>query len=176
MVKRVVANDKLKPRLQQISAWYEKGGILLISYNIFQAWVINDESDKRSKPLPDDVHQDVKRWLLEGPSIIIADEAHKMKNPASKTTVAAMQFRSKSRIALTGSPLANNLSEYYTMVNWISEDYLGKPVEFRANYIEPIEEGVYANSTYAQRRKSEAEASVSRLHSRQAASRLISSS
>ncbi|KAL4928677.1 putative SNF2 family helicase/ATPase [Aspergillus undulatus] len=154
MVRQVVAADSLRARLDEVSAWYREGGVLLISYNIFQAWIINHESKKRPKPLSDDVHQNVKRWLLEGPSIIIADEAHKMKNPTSKTSVAAMQFHSKSRIALTGSPLANNLRDYYTMVNWISEDYLGTLVEFKASYIEPIEEGLYADSSYGERRKS----------------------
>ncbi|KAL4980201.1 hypothetical protein BDW66DRAFT_71475 [Aspergillus desertorum] len=63
-----------------------------------------------------------------------------------------MQFQSKSRIALTGSPLANNLGDYYTIVNWISYDYLGTFLEFKANYIEPIKEGLYADSTYGEKR------------------------
>ncbi|KAL4942626.1 hypothetical protein BDV06DRAFT_158737 [Aspergillus oleicola] len=154
MVRRVVATDHLLARLGEVSAWYKEGGVLLISYNIFQSWVINKETEKRSKPLSDANHEKVKRWLLEGPSIIIADEAHKMKNPSSATSLAAMQFKSKSRIALTGSPLANNLSDYYTMVNWIAEGFLGDHVEFKAHYIEPIEEGLYAESSYYERRKS----------------------
>ncbi|KAL4957740.1 hypothetical protein BDW69DRAFT_155510 [Aspergillus filifer] len=154
LVRRVVATDHLLARLGEVSAWYEEGGVLLISYNIFQSWIINKGTEKRAKPLSDANHEKVKRWLLEGPSIIIADEAHKMKNPSSGTSLAAMQFKSKSRIALTGSPLANNLKDYYTMVNWIAEGFLGDHVEFKAHYIEPIEEGLYAESSYYERRKS----------------------
>ncbi|KAL4966800.1 putative SNF2 family helicase/ATPase [Aspergillus stella-maris] len=154
MLRRVVATDHLLARLEEVSAWYQEGGVLLISYNIFQSWIINKGTEKRAKPLSDAEHERVKRWLLEGPSIIIADEAHKMKNPSSGASLAAMKFKSKSRIALTGSPLANNLKDYYTMVNWIAEGFLGNHVEFKAHYIEPIEEGLYAESSYYERRKS----------------------
>ncbi|KAL4768297.1 P-loop containing nucleoside triphosphate hydrolase protein [Aspergillus nidulans var. acristatus] len=153
-VRQVSSEDNMDVRLAEVSTWYEKGGVLLISYDIFRNWVLNQATAKKSPPLSDSRHQDVKHWLLEGPSIIIADEAHKMKNPDSATSQAAMQFRSKSRIALTGSPLANNLGDYYTMVNWISYDYLGSFLEFKANYIEPIKEGLYADSTYGEKRKS----------------------
>ncbi|KAL4919435.1 P-loop containing nucleoside triphosphate hydrolase protein [Aspergillus aurantiobrunneus] len=153
-VRRVSSQENLEARLLELSRWHQEGGILLISYNIFQNWIINKETSKRGKTLSDAEHEMVRRWLLEGPNIIIADEAHKMKNPASATSMAAMQFRSKSRIALTGSPLANNLGDYHTMVNWIAEDYLGSPVEFKAHYIEPIEQGLYADSTYFEKRRS----------------------
>ncbi|KAL4737534.1 hypothetical protein BDV11DRAFT_216651 [Aspergillus similis] len=153
-VRQVSSEDNMDVRLAEVSTWHEKGGVLLISYDIFRNWVLNQATAKKRPPLSDSRHQDVKHWLLEGPSIIIADEAHKMKNPDSATSQAAMQFRSKSRIALTGSPLANNLGDYYTMVNWISYDYLGSFLEFKANYIEPIKEGLYADSTYGEKRKS----------------------
>ncbi|KAL4819444.1 hypothetical protein BDW67DRAFT_130668 [Aspergillus spinulosporus] len=153
-VRQVSSEDNMDVRLAEVSTWHEKGGVLLISYDIFRIWVLNQATAKKGPPLSDCRHKDVKHWLLEGPSIIIADEAHKMKNPDSATSQAAMQFRSKSRIALTGSPLANNLGDYYTMVNWISYDYLGSFLEFKVNYIEPIKEGLYADSTYGEKRKS----------------------
>ncbi|KAI9374924.1 hypothetical protein BJX61DRAFT_226652 [Aspergillus egyptiacus] len=153
-VRRISTDDSLTARLQEVEDWYNHGGVLLISYQIFQRLIINNETAKRPKPLSDSEHEDVRKWLLKGPSIIVADEAHQMKNPGSKISAAAMQFRSRSRIALTGSPLANNLADYYYMVNWITEDYLGKFNEFKANYIEPIEEGLYADSTHRERRRS----------------------
>ncbi|KAL2825636.1 P-loop containing nucleoside triphosphate hydrolase protein [Aspergillus cavernicola] len=153
-VRRVSTTDNLTVRLGEVSGWHREGGVLLISYDIFRAWIINEKTPKRSRALPDTVHKKVRTWLLEGPSIIVADEAHKMKNPTSATAVAAMQFRSRSRIALTGSPLANNLGDYYTMVNWLAQDYLGSMVEFKAHFIEPISEGLYIDSTHHERRRS----------------------
>ncbi|GFF87514.1 protein CHROMATIN REMODELING 20 [Aspergillus lentulus] len=141
-------------RLREVSDWDKEGGILIMSYDIFRKWIHNKETKKMQKPLRDDEHANVRKWLLEGPNIIVADEAHKMKNSTSGISRAAVQFRSKSRIALTGSPLANNLTDYFTMVDWIAKGYLGEFPEFKANYVEPIEEGLYVDSTHYERRRS----------------------
>lgn len=173
-LRKITTAIRLDKRLQEVHDWNKEGGILIMSYDIFRTWILNKESRARGRPfleqesdqdtaqgqakvwkcLSDEEHRLVKKWLLEGPNIIVADEAHKMKNSNTGAYQAAVQFRSKSRIALTGSPLANNLVDYYTMVNWIAEGYLGEYKEFNANYVEPIEEGLYADSTYAERRKS----------------------
>ena len=92
--------------------------------------------------------------LLEGPNIIIADEAHKMKNAKASITSAANLFKSTSRIALTGSPLANNIEEYHTMINWVAPNYLGPAKEFRAKDVEPIELGLWQDSSSTERRRS----------------------
>ncbi|PYH86537.1 hypothetical protein BO82DRAFT_428457 [Aspergillus uvarum CBS 121591] len=151
---KVTSSESLYERLGTIQEWYEGGGILILSYDMFRAWIMNRETSKRSKPLPDADHENVKRWLLDGPNVVVADEAHRMKNSSSAVALAAMQIKTKSRIALTGSPLANNLTDYYAMVNWIAEGYLGEPREFQAHYVEPIEEGLYVDSTYTERRRS----------------------
>lgn len=48
-----------------------------------------------------------------GPDLLVCDEAHSIKNSKAHVTQALMQVRTKRRIALTGSPLQNNLTEYY---------------------------------------------------------------
>ncbi|RMJ28380.1 SNF2 family helicase ATPase [Aspergillus sp. HF37] len=153
-LRKVTSTKNLEDRLQEAFDWDEEGGVLIISYNIFQALVNNNETRARRKRLEGDQHRMIKECLLHGPNIIVADEAHKMKNPSSWTATAARQFLSKSRIALTGSPLANNLVDYFTMVDWIAPGYLGEFVDFKANYEEPIKEGLYADSTPYERRKS----------------------
>jgi SNF2 family DNA or RNA helicase len=91
--------------------------------------------------------------LLKGPSVVLADEAHKIKNRTSSIGALVQRFKTNSRIALTGTPLANNLSEYYAMIDWVAPGYLDDPEDFRAFYQQPIEQGTYADSTaYEQRR------------------------
>lgn len=153
-LRKITSASAVVDRLDELFAWDEEGGILIMSYDIFRTWIHNRETKARGEPLRDSEHDRVKRCLLEGPNIVVADEAHKMKNRASGIAMAASEFRSKSRIALTGSPLANNLVDYYSMVDWISPGYLGNSVEFKANYVEPIEEGLYADSSYNERRRS----------------------
>lgn len=48
-----------------------------------------------------------------GPDILVCDEAHMIKNGKADITQVLKQVRSKRRVALTGSPLQNNLMEYY---------------------------------------------------------------
>lgn len=141
-------------RFTELSAWDEEGGVLIVSYDLFRNFVANNATKNRPPPLNDETHERVRKQLLEGPTIIVADEAHKMKNKDSGIAIATALFKSKSRIALTGSPLANNLNEYYAMINWISPGYLGDLVQFRSKYVEPIEEGLYSDSSAYERRRS----------------------
>jgi superfamily II DNA or RNA helicase len=141
-------------RLDAIESWYNNGGILIMSYDMFRKLVHNSATQKKPAPLDEEEHAEVRKHLLEGPNVIIADEAHKMKNANASITQAAVQFRSSSRIALTGSPLANNVVEYHTMIEWIAPNYLGPITEFRAKYVEPIQQGSYSESTAYERRLS----------------------
>lgn len=151
-LRKASSGSRSSERLQEISAWYVDGGVLLISYDMFRLYIDNKATKARGPPLNEEQHEKVKKELLEGPNIIVADEAHKMKNITSAVTNAASQLRSKSRIALTGSPLANNLEEYYAMINWIAPGYLGDIVQFRARYVEPIQEGLYQDSSSYEKR------------------------
>lgn len=153
-IRKVLTVMSAWERLEEIARWYEGGGILLISYDIFRVMILNRATKSRGCPFTEEEHATVKEHLLQGPNIIVADEAHKMKNRTTGIAEAASCFRSKSRIALTGSPLANHLEEYYSMINWIAPGYLGGFVQFKAKYVEPIEAGLYADSTRAERRES----------------------
>jgi SNF2 family DNA or RNA helicase len=120
------ASLKMWERLERIEEWYLDGGILVMGYQMFRILIDNKETKNRGAALTEEQHEQVRKHLLEGPNIIIADEAHKLKNATAGITLAASQFRSKSRVALTGSPLANNVEEYHTMIEWVSQNYLGK--------------------------------------------------
>ncbi|QDS69900.1 hypothetical protein FKW77_000945 [Venturia effusa] len=140
-------------RLQTIETWYEKTGILLISYDMIRAIIENKPNKKAgTAEVPITQYDTAKKLLLEGASLIVADEAHHVKNLRSKIAQAVKLFKTTSRIALTGSPLSNNLTEYYSMIEWISPGYLGDQVEFKALYVEPIEQGNSSDCTGEERR------------------------
>ncbi|EKD19119.1 uncharacterized protein L3040_007232 [Drepanopeziza brunnea f. sp. 'multigermtubi'] len=142
----------ISERLDAISEWHEAGGVLLCSYDGFRNMLTNSAGKKQGARLTQEEHMRVQDQLLNGPNIVIADEAHKMKNTSSKLTKVATQFRTLSRIALTGSPLANNVGEYYAMINWIVHNYLGSLKEFDRKYKNPIEAGLFVESTQPERR------------------------
>jgi SNF2 family DNA or RNA helicase len=146
LVRKIQSGARQVNRLAEIEAWSEEGGILIIGYQMFRQFV---ECQGKSNKEPSEARrlEAAKEILLNKPTLIVADEAHTMRNTTAKITQFARLFKSKSRIALTGSPLANNLIEYYTMIDWLAPSYLGSNEEFRAFYFEPIEEGLYMDST-----------------------------
>ncbi|QBO35100.1 DEAD/DEAH box helicase [Periweissella cryptocerci] len=67
--------------------------------------------------------------------VVIADEAHRMKNRESKLFAAMMQLNSEYRFAATGTPMQNNPEELYALMEWINPEILGSLQEFRRKYI-----------------------------------------
>jgi len=97
----------------------------------------------------------LRKWLLEGPDIVIADEAHEIKNDKSLIGKLLAEVKTGSRIAMTGSPLSNHLEEYWAMMNWIHPGFLGSLRKFTSEYITPIKDGLYRDSSLGQRTTSQ---------------------
>lgn len=147
-LRKVDASLKQPDRFMNITKWFNDGGVLVMGYQMFRNIITNI-----GNKLNTDEHSRLEKELLQGPNLVIADEAHTMKNASSSITITAGRLKSKSRIALTGSPLANNVTEYHTMIDWVAPNYLGPIAEFRAKYVDPIETGLYKDSDPGERRK-----------------------
>ena len=143
-IRKVTSAMTPPQRITEIKDWRDGGGVLLMGFNTFRALVGN-----AGKRLSEAEHEIILHALLEKPNLIVADEAHTAKNLKSKLNVAMTRLKSTSRIGLTGSPLANNLDEYYSLIDWIAPNYLGDHVQFKAHYAEPIQQGFYKDSTTA---------------------------
>ncbi len=61
-----------------------------------------------------------KRWRL-----VVLDEAQAIKNPAAKQTRAAKSLDARARIALTGTPIENRLSDLWSIFDFINPGLLG---------------------------------------------------
>ncbi|KAI8173096.1 Protein CHROMATIN REMODELING 20 [Colletotrichum sp. SAR 10_75] len=147
---------KQNERMPIIRRWDDEGGVMIIGYDMFKRLV-----DEPGEELPKE-NDGKTAWniLTQSPNLVVADEAHKLKNPDSKIGLAASQFRTQSRIALTGSPLANSVEEYYYMIDWVAPRYLGPPSEFRDLYTRTIQEGLYEDSTRSQFRMAKKQLAV----------------
>ena len=158
-LRKVTSAMQQADRLIEIDAWSERGGVLLLGFEAFKGLIhnkprISAKTKEQKAPLDDRLHKEVKKVLLEGPTLVVADEAHQFKTKSSSLNQAMNQIKTKSRIALTGSPLNNNLGEYHSLIDWIAPGYLGEASEFKATYEEPISEGLYQDSTVSQYRES----------------------
>lgn len=80
---------------------------------------------------------------------IALDEAQNIKNPAAKQAVAIRSLRSVHRVALTGTPVENRLSELWSIIDFLNAGYLGSATEFRRRFAVPIER--YHDTDRAQR-------------------------
>ena len=145
-----VDSIKKLDNVRLIKHWHKNGGVLLMGYDRFRRTITDNIKEKKEGA----VSVDLETMLLQGPNLVIADEAHSLKNSKSKISQISKRIKTISRIALTGSPLNNHLEEYHTMVDWIAPGYLGDMVQFRVKYSEPIEGGLYADSNAAERRLS----------------------
>ncbi|MCS6928083.1 MAG: DEAD/DEAH box helicase [Saprospiraceae bacterium] len=72
-------------------------------------------------------------------SIVVLDEAQNIKNADAAQTKAAKKLNAPLRIAMTGTPVENRLSEYYSIFEFINSGLLGSPSEFLQELARPIE-------------------------------------
>jgi SNF2 family DNA or RNA helicase len=64
------------------------------------------------------------------PDLIVLDEAQRIKNWYSKTSIAIKKLRSRFSIVLTGTPLENKLEELYSIVQFVDDRRLGPAFQF----------------------------------------------
>ena len=70
---------------------------------------------------------------------IVVDEAQNIKNPQAKQSQAVRQLRAGFRIALTGTPVENRLSELWSILDFLNPGYLGNSQFFQRRFAIPIE-------------------------------------
>lgn len=70
---------------------------------------------------------------------VALDEAQNVKNPAAKQTQAVRAITAPRRIALTGTPVENRLSELWSIMDFLNPGLLGTVHEFRTKFGTPIE-------------------------------------
>lgn len=72
-------------------------------------------------------------WLLEKSwDLVILDEAQAIKNPNSSQTKKVKQLKAQVRLALTGTPVENHLSDLWSLFDFISPGLLGDSKQFKA--------------------------------------------
>ena len=82
------------------------------------------------------------RWPRSPWGLVVADEAQHVKNARSATARALRTVPSAARVALTGTPVENNLTELWAILDWATPGLLGSRQAFRKVWAGPIESGL----------------------------------
>ena len=75
-----------------------------------------------------------------GIDIVIADEGHRLKTAQNKSAQAIRALNTEKRIILSGTPIQNDLSEFFVMVDFVNPGLLGTYNTFKKEFEGPISE------------------------------------
>ncbi|PJA58275.1 MAG: ATP-dependent helicase [Rhodocyclales bacterium CG_4_9_14_3_um_filter_68_10] len=70
---------------------------------------------------------------------VVLDEAQNIKNPETKQAKAARALAGASRIALTGTPVENNVGELWSIMEFLNPGFLGTQADFKRRFFLPIQ-------------------------------------
>ena len=103
--------------IKEFTSWCD-GKIILVSYELLRSRVIE--------------------LLFVKFSLIVLDEAQKVKNVNTAQTNAAKSLQSRFNLALTGTPIENSLIELWSIMDFVSPGHLGYLNEFKQNFVAPL--------------------------------------
>lgn len=87
--------------------------------------------------------------------MVLCDEGHRLKNCENLTYQSLMGLQTNRRVLLSGTPIQNDLTEYFSLIHFVNPGLLGTTVEFRKQYENPILRGQNADSTDGERAKAQ---------------------
>lgn len=130
-------------RANQLMEWHNEGGVMILGYDMFR-----NLSNQTTGRIRKKVRESLQTSLIDpGPDLIICDEGHLLKNEKTSLSKAVNRIRTLRRIVLTGTPIQNNMKEYYCMVQFVKPKLLGTYNEYMNRFVNPITNGQYTDST-----------------------------
>ena len=89
-------------------------------------------------------------WTRHSWSYVVMDEAQKIKNATADITVVCKRFRTPHRLAMSGTPIQNDLRELWSLFDFVFPGRLGTLPAFENEFADPIKRGGYANASQMQ--------------------------
>ncbi|XP_032821855.1 DNA repair and recombination protein RAD54-like [Petromyzon marinus] len=87
--------------------------------------------------------------------LVICDEGHRLKNAENQTYQALNSLNAQRRVLISGTPIQNDLLEYFSLVHFVNCGILGTAQEFKKKFELPILKGRDADATDALKRRGE---------------------
>ena len=88
------------------------------------------------------LQRDLEAAYLGRPfSVVVLDEAQRIKNRDTKSAKAAKMLDARRRLVLTGTPVENSVADVWSIFDFLTPGYLGEYDAFRVAFEDPIREG-----------------------------------
>ncbi|KAH9869923.1 hypothetical protein J1614_006844 [Plenodomus biglobosus] len=100
------------------------------------------------------VQDDLKK--AGGIDIVIADEGHRLKTANNKAMLAIQSLSTERRVILSGTPLQNDLGEFYTAIDFVNPGLLGQRSAFKRTFETPIMRSRQPDASESELEKGEA--------------------
>ena len=114
-----------------VKAWQRYGGAAVCSHTQFLL--------DKFEPL---------RAAIDDDTIVVLDEAHQCKNSSTLLYKSLFSMRAKRRILLTGTPMQNQLTEYFHLLNLADPGRVANNAgHFKDLYVKPIENGKFRDAS-----------------------------
>ena len=79
----------------------------------------------------------LKKWKWQ---VVVIDEAQNIKNQDTAQSKAVRSLKAEVHIAMSGTPVENRLSEYWSIMDFANKGYLGTAKTFNDEYVKPIQD------------------------------------
>ena len=149
---------KVSERIEVLKKWHKEGGVAVVGYQMYASLAGKGPGDdaakgKRGKKGKGRGRRKMQRAWEElvdpGPDLLICDEGHRFKSLGGAQLRALRCVRTQRRLLLTGTPVQNNLMEYYAMVSFVRDGLVGTARQFKQRFVLPISAGLAADATDA---------------------------
>lgn len=99
------------------------------------------------------VRNDAEQYCRQNFHYVILDESQNIKNTGAQVTQAVLLLKAKHRLALSGTPIENNLTELYSLFRFLNPAMFGSLDDFNARYTYPIQKDNDKDVLHSLRRK-----------------------
>ena len=107
--------------------WIKQYGVLLCGYERFRTLKRNSETF---------------RILIQDLAACVLDEGHRLRNMSTFTAQDLYSIGTRRRVAVTGTPLQNDLQELYVLLSWVDPEIVPSKSTFEEEIQFPVEEGL----------------------------------
>jgi SNF2 family DNA or RNA helicase len=70
---------------------------------------------------------------------LILDESQNIKNISTQTAMSVMRLKARNKVAISGTPIENNLMDLYSLFRFLLPDFFGSREDFTKKYLTPIQ-------------------------------------